>query len=243
MFLPLKDINPTRRFPFVTIAFIAINVVVFLYEVALGPHINAFISAWGIVPYEITHGVDLVGPTAGGRIYHAEGPSIIFATLFSSMFIHGGFLHIFGNMLYLWIFGKNIEDLLGPAKFFVFYIVCGLIAGGAHIATQPNSAVPTVGASGAVAGVLGAYLSASPRARVLTRVFVFMFIRVMMIPASFLLVFWFIIQIFSGVGSLGAGSGVAWFAHIGGFIGGIVLLKLMAGRRLAWRGVRGDDDW
>lgn len=236
MFFPLKDINPTERFPFVTILLIVANVAVFLYEVSLGPHISAFIAAWGMVPYELTHGVDLVGPVAGGRITHSEGPSLIFATMISSMFIHGGFLHILGNMLYLWIFGNNIEDLLGPAKFLLFYIACGLIAGLAHIITQPNSAIPTVGASGAVAGVLGAYLIAYPRARVLTLVFIIIFFRVMVLPAGFLLIFWFIIQIFSGVGSLGAsGGGVAWFAHIGGFIAGIVLLTVMAGRRLGWR--------
>ncbi|MFQ5511718.1 MAG: rhomboid family intramembrane serine protease [Candidatus Krumholzibacteriia bacterium] len=241
MFFPLKDINPTERFPIVTIALIAVNAVVFMYEVALGPHVNAFIASWGVIPFEITHGVDLVGPAGGGSILHSEGPRVIFATLFSSMFIHGGFLHVFGNMLYLWIFGNNIEDLLGPAKFLLFYIACGLVAGLAHVLTQPNSAVPTVGASGAVAGVLGAYLIAYPRARVLTLVFVFIFIRLMVLPAGFLLVFWFVIQIFSGVGSLGAGSGVAWFAHIGGFVGGIVLLKLMARRRLAW--LRGGERW
>lgn len=230
MFLPLKDINPTERFPFVTIGLIGLNVIVFLYELSLGARLGAFVSAWGATPYEIVRFSDLPG---------GETRAFPFApvTLVSSMFIHGGFFHILGNMLYLWIFGNNIEDLLGPTRFLFFYLLCGLAAALTHTMLNPGSLVPTVGASGAVSGVLGAYLIAYPHARVLTLVFVFIFVRLIVLPAGVLLVFWFVIQALSGLTSLGAsiGGGIAWFAHIGGFLAGIVLLKLMAGSRLAWR--------
>jgi len=232
MFFPLKDINPTERFPFVTIGLIVINIAVYVYELSLGPHLNAFITSWGTVPYEITHAVDIVGRDANAQLVHTRAPVVPHVTLLSSMFIHGGFWHLFGNMLYLWIFGNNIEDLMGPLKFLVFYLVCGLIASLTHILIQPSSTIPTVGASGAVSGVLGAYMIVYPRARVLTLIFLLFFIRLMLIPAGVLLAFWFIFNAFSGVASLGLkGGGVAWFAHIGGFLAGIVLLKLIVRRR------------
>jgi len=236
MFFPLKDINPTERFPIMTIVLIAANVVVYLYEVSLGPHISAFITSWGTVPYEITHGVDLVGRAPDSPVVHTETPILHYATLFSSMFIHGGFFHLLGNMLYLWIFGNNIEDRMGPIRFLVFYLLCGFVASFTHIVISPNSTIPTVGASGAVSGVLGAYLILYPHARVLTLVFLVIFIRVIMLPAGVLLVFWFIINAVSGITSLGVrGGGVAWFAHVGGFLAGIGLLKLMLKSRLAGR--------
>ena len=238
MFFPLKDLNPTRHFPFATVGLIAINVIVFVYELALGRNLNAFIAAYGMTPYEITRVTDLTGDAVGPPLVHAPGPPLVHLTVFTSMFIHGGFLHILGNMLYLWIFGNNIEDLLGPVRFVVFYLACGVAAALTHVLMNPGSVVPTVGASGAVAGVLGAYLIVHPRARVLTLVFLGIFIRVMLVPAGLLLVFWFVLQVFSGFGSLGAGvrgGGVAWFAHIGGFLAGIVLLKVMASPRLRWR--------
>ena len=237
MLFPLKDLNPTERFPFVTVGLIAANAIVFVYELTLGSELNGFVAAYGMVPYEITRFADLVGGGGETPIVHEPGPPLIHLTLLTSMFIHGGFLHLIGNMLYLWIFGNNIEDLLGPVRFLLFYLLCGLAAAFAHIVTAPGSTVPTVGASGAVSGVLGAYLVAHPRARVLTLVFLGFFIRVMLLPASVLLVFWFVIQIFSGLASLSMnipGGGVAWFAHIGGFIAGVVLLKLFAGHRLRW---------
>jgi len=237
MFLPIKDINPTVNFPYMTITLIATNVVVFLYELTLGPDLGAFVAAYGATPYELSHGVDLVGRYYGLPLIHQAGPPIIYMTIFSSMFIHGSFLHIFGNMLYLWIFGNNIEDLLGPFKFLFFYIACGVIAAFAHTIVQFNSPIPTVGASGAVAGILGAYLIAYPRARVLTLVFIIFFIRLVELPAAFILFFWFILQAFSGMSSLGAGinqGGVAWFAHIGGFLTDIVLIKAMAREKLKW---------
>ncbi len=234
MFFPLKDINPTIHFPFMTIFLIVINIIVFLYELMLGPHLNPFIAAYGATPYEITHNVDLTGRYTGVPIVHTEGPPIIYLTLFTSMFLHGSFFHIFGNMLYLWIFGNNIEDIMGPFRFLLFYLGCGLIAALVQISFQPNSPVPIVGASGAVAGVLGAYLIAFPRARVLSAVFLVFIIRIVELPAAFILVFWFIIQAFSGAASLTKGfahGGVAWFAHVGGFVAGAVFLKLTLGRR------------
>jgi len=234
MFFPLKDINPTERFPIVTITLIVINSIVFLYELSLGPEQGAFMTSWGTVPYEITHGVDLVGQTVSSPVTHTATPMSHYVTLVSSMFIHGGFIHLLGNMLYLWIFGNNIEDLLGPLKFVLFYLACGLVASLTHVLIQPSSMIPTVGASGAVSGILGAYLIVYPHARVVTVVFLLIFVRVMLVPAGVLLVFWFIINAVSGLSSLGLrGGGVAWFAHIGGFLAGIVLLRIMMGNRFS----------
>lgn len=243
MFLPLKDINPTQRTPYVTVALIAINVLVFLYEFSLGERVTSFIASFGAIPYEITNATDLVGRYRGSPIYHTEGPPVIWFTLVSSMFLHGGFMHLFGNMLYLWIFGNNIEDILGPVKFVIFYLGCGLVAALAHILSGPNSTIPTVGASGAVAGVLGAYLIAFPHARVVSLVFLGFFVRLVAVPAKFVLIFWFVIQAFQGVASLSAGvtGGVAWFAHIGGFLAGLIAIKLVASRQL--RAIKTARDW
>jgi len=233
VFFPLKDMNPTERFPIATIGLIVVNAVVYLYELSLGTQVNAFITSWGTIPYEITNAVDIVGRDPNTTLVDTRTPVVPYATLLSSMFIHGGFWHLFGNMLYLWIFGNNIEDLMGPVRFIVFYLLCGLIASFTHILIQPDSTIPTVGASGAVSGVLGAYLIVYPHARVLTLVFLLFFIRLVLVPAGVLLVFWFIFNAFSGFASLGIrGGGVAWFAHVGGFLAGIVLLKLMTGRRV-----------
>jgi membrane associated rhomboid family serine protease len=220
-----------------TISLIVANVIVFIYELMLGPHLNQFIAAYGAIPYELSHDIDLVGRYSGVPILHYQGPPFIYLTVFSSMFMHGSVLHIFGNMLYLWIFGNNIEDILGPWRFLFFYLACGVLAAAFHTLIQPNSAIPTIGASGAIAGVLGAYAIAFPRARVLTLVFLFIFIRLMLLPAYFLLVFWFVIQAFSGftaITSRASQGGVAWFAHVGGFLAGIMLIKLMAGQKIRW---------
>jgi membrane associated rhomboid family serine protease len=152
------------------------------------------------------------------------------------MFIHGGVAHILGNMLYLWIFGNNIEDILGPVRFIVFYVLCGLAAHALHIASDPASTVPTVGASGAISGLLGAYLIAFPRARVVTLVFLGFFVRMALIPAFVIIIFWFVIQFIFGLASLGGTreGGVAWFAHIGGFLAGIALIYAMAGKTIYW---------
>ncbi len=233
MFLPLKDINPTERTPVITISLIAINVLVYIYQMSLGYGFNSLVASLGSTPYEITRMTDLVG-RYGPYLVHYPGPKPVFLTLFTSMFLHGSFLHLGGNMLYLWIFGNNIEDILGPTKFIIFYFLCGLIAHALHIASDPSSIVPTVGASGAIAGVLGAYLIAYPRARVLTLMFLFYFIRLTVVPASLIIIFWFVIQLISGFASCGGlqDGGVAWFAHIGGFIGGIILIYAMAGRTI-----------
>lgn len=220
--LPLRDVNPTRTFPLVTIALIAVNVLVFIYELILGPQLEGFVQSWAIIPYEITHGVDL--PPASIQP--------IYLTLITAMFLHGGIVHIAGNMLFLWIFGNNIEDAMGSLRFIVFYLLCGLVAAFAQIAVGPNSDIPNIGASGAIAGVLGAYLLLFPRAEVQTLVFLGFFVRLVRLPALLFLGLWFVLQLFSGVAGLGmeAMGGVAWFAHIGGFIAGIVLINIFRRR-------------
>ncbi len=228
MFLPLKDINPTRRTPVVTIGLIVVNTAVYLYQLSLGPHGQAFIAAFGATPFEITRMTDLVGPYY--RVMHYPGPSPIALTLLTSIFMHGSILHLGGNMLYLWIFGNNIEDILGPVKFLFFYLACGFVGHAMHIASDPSSLIPTVGASGAIAGVLGAYLVTYPRAKVLTLMFIFILIRLIIVPAYVIIIFWFVIQLVSGFVSLGGRQGgVAWFAHIGGFLAGIALIFAFAG--------------
>ena len=217
--IPLKDDNPTRTFPFVTILIIVTNIVVYIYQLTLGQKAETlFILRAGAIPYEIIRFAD-IHPLA------FIPPPL---TLFSAMFIHGGFLHVAGNMLYLWIFGDNIEDRLGHFRFIVFYLLSGLIASLAHIIMLPNSTVPMIGASGAIAGVLGAYFLLYPRAHVLTLVFFFFFVDIIRIPALVFLGLWFVFQILSS----GAGGGIAWYAHIGGFIGGAVLVKLFKTKRL-----------
>ena len=214
MLLPLKDDNPTSSFPFVTIGLILANGLVFYHQITLDfAESQRFISQWGAIPYQITHGEIL-----------RDAPLIpLPLTLFSSMFLHCGFLHLFGNMLYLWIFGNNIEDALGHFRFFLFYLVCGLLAATVQIFSAPDLSVPMIGASGAIAGILGAYLLLFPGARVLTLFFIIIFVKLIRIPAIIILGFWFIIQLL-GAGT--AATGVAFFAHIGGFISGLILVKL-----------------
>lgn len=228
--IPLRDILPVRRFPAVTVVLIAANVLVFLYQLVLGRNGESFVAAYAMIPYEIAHGTDLVGPVRGIGLTHVPGPPLIYLTLLTSMFMHGGFMHAGGNMLYLWIFGNNIEDALGHIKFLLFYLLCGFAAHAAQIAVGSGSVIPTIGASGAISGVLAAYLVLYPRARVLTLVFLGFFIRVVQVPAFVLLLFWILMQSFQGFASLGAEQGarggVAWFEHIGGFAAGLVLIKI-----------------
>ncbi len=218
--IPLKDDIPSYRPPVVTVALISLNCLVYFYLLSLGQAYEPALVKWGTIPYEVTHGRELT-------------PDLSFSiplSLFSSMFLHGGFFHLAGNMLYLWIFGDNIEDQLGHLKFFVFYILCGLAASLLYIATTPNSQIPMVGASGAIAGVLGAYLIRFPKARILTLIFFGFFIRIVAIPALYVLGFWFIIQLLFALPSIGSTSGgVAFFAHVGGFLAGIVLFRLFVG--------------
>ena len=222
--IPIKDDNPTHTVPFVTILLILANVAVFVYQVSLGREAQAFIYRLGAVPWEITHFREYPGFPAA---YLSHYPGIV--TMFTSMFIHGGILHLAGNMLYLWIFGDNIEALMGHFRFFVFYILCGSIAVVSHILTDHNSVVPMVGASGAISGVLGAYFIRFPRARVHVLIVFIFFIRIIRVSALFVLGFWFVIQVLNGFGSLGfqGGGGVAWFAHIGGFVAGVVLVLFL----------------
>jgi len=214
--IPLKDDNPTRIFPIVTIGIIAANILVFIYQISLGAGYEKFIFTYGALPYEITHGMDI-------------GPQIqmpVFFTVYTSMFMHGGFMHIIGNMLYLWIFGNNIEDSMGHIRFIFFYLICGTVASLTHIFLAPNSKIPMVGASGAVSGILGAYLLLFPHARILTLVTFGFFVRMIKIPAMVVLGFWIVLQFLnSAVASGSESGGVAWFAHIGGFFAGLILIK------------------
>lgn len=189
------------------------------------------VSQYAVVPVEILRGTDL--PPAI--------PLPIWITLLTSMFLHGGLMHLLGNMLFLWIFGDNVEDAMGPARFLVFYLLCGIAAAFAQIAIDPGSPIPLIGASGAIAGVLAAYFMLFPFARVLTLIPIFFFLRLIPVPAVFLLGFWFVLQVISGAGSLGSGGGVAWFAHIGGFIAGAILVFGFRGRGVPvtlWRALR-----
>ena len=231
MVMPLRDDDTDRRtVPVVTYALIAVNVLVWLVELSLG---QKFINGYSTVPFEITHNTDLVGMQtihAGGQsipIQLFPGPTPIYLTLLSSMFMHASWAHIGGNMLYLWIFGDNIEDRIGHAKFLVFYLICGLAASAAEILFMSNSKIPSLGASGAIAGVLGAYLVLFPKRQVR----VLMAGRVVNMPAFMVLGFWILLQIFSQISVVGAESGgVAYMAHIGGFVAGLVLIFLLGGR-------------
>jgi rhomboid family protein len=219
--IPLRDHNPRRTVPIVTYLIIALNIVAFIWELGLGDNVERALFTIGFVP---------------ARFWVRGHYSFDLFTIFASMFLHGGFLHIGANMLYLWIFGDNVEDRLGHGKYLVFYLACGLLATITHAVFAPGSRVPAIGASGAIAGVLGAYLVLFPRARITTLLPIFFIITIREIPAIFILGFWFVLQLFSGFGSLGASSaqnagGIAYFAHIGGFVSGIILIALMGGLR------------
>ena len=219
--LPLTDHNPRRTFPFVTYALIALNILAFLWELSLGQDLQRALFTLAFIPAKFW--------VPGQWQYD------IFATFFS-MFLHGGLMHIGSNMLYLWIFGDNIEDRLGHFRYILFYLLCGVVATLAHAFASPGSTIPAIGASGAIAGVLGGYLILFPHAQVTTLIPIFMFITVRQVPAIIILGLWFVLQLFSGVGSLGVPDaqdmgGVAYFAHIGGFVAGMLLILLMGGRR------------
>jgi membrane associated rhomboid family serine protease len=219
---PLKDSQPSYSRPVVTIVLIAINILVFLFEFSLPEYSRHHLSRTALI-----------------RIYGLTPDHFRFTTLVTSMFMHGGWMHVLGNMLYLWVFGNRLEDALGHAKFLVFYLLCGVAAGVAQVLLNPYSTLPMVGASGAIAGVMGAYLLKFPGARILTLVFIFFFVTTFEIPAVILLGYWFIIQLFSGLGSIAqtnlSGGGVAWFAHVGGFLAGMILVKVMGTRERYYR--------
>ncbi len=222
--IPLRDSNPSRGMPLVTILLILANTVMFIYELTLGPaQLNQFVFTFGVVPARLTGAAGPAMPAGGG-----------IETFLTSMFLHGGWLHLIGNMWFLWIFGDNVEDYLGHLRFLLFYLFCGLAAGLIHVAFNLSSTLPTVGASGAIAGVLGAYLLLFPRARILTLVPVF-FVFLLEIPAYVILIYWFVLQFLSGtasiVGGAAAQGGVAWWAHVGGFVVGLALVKILARAR------------
>ncbi len=221
---PIRDTQPSYSKPVVTVLIIVVNILIFLFEYSLDPYTrNAFIGAYGLVPDR----------------FHVSA-------IFTSMFLHAGWLHVLGNMWFLWIFGDNIEDILGHEKFLVFYLLCGIAAAISQTFLNPFSRVPMVGASGAIAGVMGAYLIKFPRAQIQSVVILIFFPFFTDIPAWVMLIYWFVIQLFSGVGSIASaqyaqGGGTAFFAHVGGFIAGIVLIKVMGTRQPYYR--RRDLNW
>jgi membrane associated rhomboid family serine protease len=218
--IPLRDIIPSRTTPVVTIALIAVNVIVFLFELSLGRAVDAFTLYWGLVPAAFS-----------------------WVTVLTSMFLHGGVLHVAGNMLYLWIFGDNVEDRMGHGRFLVFYLLCGVAAALAQTISVPDSVVPMVGASGAIAGVMGAYFVLYPKSRIVTLIPLFFFFQVIEVPAILFLGIWFLMQFVSGLGSIvtvaggQSGGGVAFWAHVAGFVAGIsgvVVFRRPERQRVEW---------
>ena len=233
--LPIKDYpGPRRRMPWMTWTIILLNIAIFLYQVSLGPDAPAFMFAYSVVPFAITHGVpqtDLLG-TPGPILFHTPNP--VYLTLITSQFLHAGWLHIGGNMLFLYIFGDNVEDCMGHFWFLLFYLFCGIVAALTQVAVAPDATIPSLGASGAIAGVLGSYLVLFPSARVKTIIFIFIFITLVTVPAFVLIGLWFLLQFFDGIASLshvqqGMG-GVAYFAHVGGFLTGLIITFLVRER-------------
>jgi membrane associated rhomboid family serine protease len=219
--LPLTDHNPRRTTPFVTYTLIALNILAFLWELSLGENLQRALFSIAFIPRRFWIPGFWVSDTI---------------TMFASMFLHGSLMHIGSNMLYLWIFGDNIEDRLGHVRYTIFYFASGICATLAHAFFSAASQLPAIGASGAIAGVLGGYLILYPHARVTTLIPIFVFITVREIPAVIVLGLWFVLQLFSGVGSLGVPAaqdvgGVAYFAHIGGFVAGMILILLLGGKR------------
>ena len=238
--IPLKDTIPTDRFPLVTAGLILANVVVYLLAIRHG---GSFFGGpapyeeykYGAIPTVLTHCLTKHEVIAGNQILCTRtGGLPTWTTIFTAMFMHASFLHIAGNMLFLWIFGNNVEDSMGPVKYFFFYILGGIAALALQVAIHPDDTAPTLGASGAIAAVLGGYILLYPRARVLTLIFIILFFTVVELPAILVLGFWFAAQIAFGAAGLtspGATGGVAYFAHIGGFLFGLATVKLLATRR------------
>ncbi len=205
--IPFHDENPTKHFPLLTIALIAGNIFVFFWEFSYPGRTEVLFINYGLVPHTFVN-----------------SPIRTYPNVFSAMFLHAGLLHLAGNMLYLWIFGNNIEDVLGKIRFITFYLLCGLIAAMCHVFMDTGSQIPMVGASGAISGILGAYLVLFPKAKVKTLVFLGILITIIRLPAVVLLLLWLGIQVYSNMSSSNIGGGVAWMAHIGGFIAGMVLI-------------------
>jgi membrane associated rhomboid family serine protease len=262
---PLKDNIPLARFPFVTVALVAINVIAYLLEIRHGGSFfggpsSSVAVRYGAIPYELTHpglhcypvSLPTLEGTAGAIACQPLAPGVARAlaalgalpaqpatwvTVFTSMFLHGSFLHIFGNMLFLAIFGPTVEDSMGRGRFLAFYLLGGIVALGAQVLVSPDATAPTLGASGAIAAVLGGYILLYPRARVLSLVFIIFFVTIIEVPALALLGFWFVLQLCFGVAGLaspaGGSEGVAYFAHIGGFAFGLLAIRLFARRARA----------
>ena len=218
--IPLRDDRSSRSFPFVTLTLIVVNAIVFFHELSLRTpgQVETFFASFALTPAQLTH---------------APSPDS-YQTIFTSMFMHSGWMHIIGNMLYLWIFGNNVEDSIGHFKFIAFYLLCGVAAAAAQVAISPDSIVPMIGASGAISGVLGAYLLLFPRARVLVLFPIWIFWRVFYVPAVLLLVFWFGMQLLSALAvlRLNVNGGVAFWAHVGGFVAGLLLIPLFKKRHV-----------
>ncbi|HKO04666.1 MAG TPA: rhomboid family intramembrane serine protease [Candidatus Acidoferrales bacterium] len=222
--IPLKDNTPRSSTPVVTVALIIANTLAFLYELTLPERLEqAFFMSYAMVPTRFTH---LLAA-------HHVAVEAAFLPFLTSMFLHGGWLHLIGNMWFLWVFGDNVEDRLGHFSYLIFYLVCGFGAGLAHVVMNLHSSAPSLGASGAISGVLGAYIVLYPRAKILTLVPLIIFWFTVNLPAYFILGYWFVIQFFSGVSSVGARSpgGVAYWAHIGGFLMGVWLVRIWPQRR------------
>ncbi len=215
--IPIRDHNPTSSQPYVTVLLIAACILIFLWQISLDPRSGqVMVHQLGFIPALLF----------GGATFGADGGLVPpWVTLFSSMFLHGGFMHLAGNMLYLWIFGNNIEDVMGHGRYLVFYLVCGLVAAMAQALPDMGSTVPMIGASGAISGVLGAYLLLFPKAKVQV-IIPIGFFMMRTIPAGWLLGLWIAFQVFSGIASDASGGGVAWWAHVGGFVAGMVLVHL-----------------
>ncbi len=244
MFFPYKDDNPRIVVPFVTYAIIALNLVVFFYQMGLNFAAGQeFTLSFGLIPATFTNlprgeitiaYAQYLSEATHSRIFLDATPNSPFLTVFTSMFMHGGIAHIFGNMLFLWIFGDNVEGALGHVKFAVFYLLCGIGAAAGQVFIDVNSMVPMIGASGAIAGVLAAYMLRYPRARIHTFVFLVIIFTTIKVPAYVMIGIWFATQVLSGIGTLGidTSGGVAWFAHIGGFITGVLLERFFKFVRL-----------
>jgi membrane associated rhomboid family serine protease len=215
---PLRDDVPSRRFPLVTLGLVVMNVVIFLFEAGLGADASVLIATFGVIPAQLTT--------------RWQNP-LVLSTLFTSQYLHGGWAHLIGNMWYLFIFGDNVEDRMGRVRYFIFYSLCGVIAALLQVAAAPRSTIPMIGASGAIAGVLGAYLLLYPRARVSTLVPFFFFIRIVWLPAIVVLGGWFLVQLLNGLAMLNVQmqtGGVAFWAHVGGFVAGMVLMPIFRQR-------------
>jgi membrane associated rhomboid family serine protease len=217
--IPLRDVIPSRTTPVVTVALIVVNALVFFYQLVLGDAGNEFILYFGLIPAAFS-----------------------WVAVITSMFLHGGLLHFGGNMLFLWIFGDNVEDRMGHGRFLTFYLLCGIAAALAQTAMNPDSIIPMVGASGAIAGVMGAYLVLYPRSRIVTLVPIFFFVQLIEVPAVFFLGFWFLLQFISGVGSVASATGeatggVAFWAHVAGFVAGasgVIVFRRPERQRVEW---------